>query len=166
MLGRYKKLGKIAAGKLVNTGAAPAMQYGAAVYGTPTTSLKAMRGFACAVRGELRGRSTFARLELAKYDPAAECAIAPIVEWAKALWDNVVSDADMALVWKKAHADIGAHTHPFRHVAGLAGAMIASCMRLGWKVPRFDTLLIDDGTLLDLKQVCPMQVKLPPGRSS
>ena len=61
-------LGKKAAARLVRTGAAPAMTYGASVYGTPSTTLKAVRGFACAVRGEVRGRSSFARLQLAGYD--------------------------------------------------------------------------------------------------
>ena len=41
---RYMKLGKKAAGRIVKAGAAPAVQYGASVYGTPNTTLKAVMG--------------------------------------------------------------------------------------------------------------------------
>ena len=157
---RYKKLGKKAAGRLVRTGAAPAMQYGASVYGTPDTTLKAVRGFACAVRGEMRGRSTFARLEIARYDPGAICATAPIVDWAKAVWDGFVAADDLRAVWKNAHCLTAGRRSPFRHVAGPGGAMLASCMRLGWRCPSFDKILKKDGTSLDLTVVCPMQVRL------
>ena len=157
---RYCKLGKKAAGRLVKAGAAPAMQYGASVYGTPSRTLKAIRGFACSVRGEMRGRSTFARLELARYDPGADCATAPITDWAKAIWDKAVCCEDLQVVWQKAHSLIAGNASPFRHVAGPGGAMLASCLRLGWKVPRYDVVMKRDGTMLDLTIICPMQIKL------
>ena len=157
---RYSKLGKNAASRLVKAGAAPAMNYGASVYGTPSTTLKAIRGFACSVRGEMRGRSTFARLELAKYDPGTECAVGPILEWAKAIWDEAVSHEELRVVWKQAHCLIAHKASPFRHVAGPGGAMLASCLRLGWKVPRHDIIMKRDGTMLDLSRTCPKQVNL------
>ena len=77
-----------------------------------------VRGFACAVKGELRGRSTFARLRLDDYDPAASMAIGPIVEWARALWDRSVSDEDVKMVWQRARSQIAGKASPFRNVSG------------------------------------------------
>ena len=92
-----------------------------------------LRGFACAVRGEARGRSTVARLELAGYDPAADMAIRPIVGWARALWDSFVPRNELQLVWKKAHREVAVSRVPFRQVLGTGGAMVASALRIGWK---------------------------------
>ena len=62
---RYERLGPTAARRLVNTGALPALRYGAGVIGANKTMIKAARRFACSVRGDMRGRSSFARLNLA-----------------------------------------------------------------------------------------------------
>ena len=155
---RYLMLGKKAATRLVRTGAAPAMNYGASVYGTPSTTLKAVRGFACAVRGEVRGRSSFARLLLAGYDPGVGMAVSPILDWAKAIWDDLVHHEELQTVWKGAHVNIAGSQTPFRRVAGPGGAMLASCLRIGWKCPSFSHLARANGEVLDLRVVCPMQV--------
>ena len=157
---KYARLGKRAAGRLVKAGAAPAMQYGACVYGTPNTTLKKVRGFACAVKGEMRGRSTFARLELARFDPGAACAISPIVEWARAIWDSTAKCEDLRVVWQRAHTLIASSPTPFRHVAGPGGAMLASCRRIGWKWPSFDAILRADGSPLVMNRICPAQIRL------
>ena len=157
---RYSMLGKKAVARLVRSGAGPACQYGANVNGTPSSTLKAVRGFACAVRGEARGRSTFARLELAGYDPGADMAIGPITDWAKAVWDEFVSRDELQVVWKEAHCKVAVSRLPFRHVIGPGGAMIASCMRIGWKCPSYRHFVNAGGDLLDLQLVCPMQVRL------
>ena len=101
-LDRYKSLRKKAAAHLVRTGAAPGMLYGANVYGTPSTTIKAVRGYSCAVKGELRGRPTFARLQLAGYDAGKELAIGPIIEWAKACWDGLASRETLQVTWQRA----------------------------------------------------------------
>ena len=144
----------------MRTGAMPALSYGATAYGTPTTTLKKIRGFACSVRGELRGRSTFARLRLENYDPAASLAIGPIIDWAKAIWDRAVPKEDLQSVWRHAHCLIAGKTAPFRHVCGPGGATLASCMRLGWKLPSPFVAIKRSGTVLDLREVCPMQIRL------
>ena len=95
---------------------------------TPTTTLKQIRGFACSVKGELPGRSTFARLRLERYDAAASLAIGPIVEWAKAVWDKLVTEEELQVVWRRAHSRIAGKAQPFRNVCGPGGAMLASCM--------------------------------------
>ena len=43
---------------------------------------------------------------------------------------------------------------------GPAGAMIASCMRIGWKSPSPKHFINASGVLLDLGLVCPLQIKL------
>ena len=43
----------------------------------------------------MRGRSTFARLALARYDAGGLMATEPIVQWAKAVWDVLVPSEDM-----------------------------------------------------------------------
>ena len=72
---RYERFGPTAAKRLVRTGAAPAFRYGAGIYGVNSSSVKAIRSFACSVQGKMAGRCTFAKLNFAKYDPGAEVAL-------------------------------------------------------------------------------------------
>ena len=83
--GRYKQCGKKAARHCVRTGALPALRYGAGVIGVSRATVRAARSFACAVWGEIRGRCSFSRLALAKYDPGVALLTDPIVEWARRL---------------------------------------------------------------------------------
>ena len=55
---------------------------------------------------------------------------------------------------------VGTSRRPFGQVSGPAGAMIASCMRIGWKSPSPRYFINASGVLLDLDVVCPMQIKL------
>ena len=158
--GRFCRLGKKAGGRLVKAGAVPAFSYGANTYGTTSTTFKKVRGFACSVKGELRGRSTFARLRLENYDPAAGMAIGPIVEWAKAIWDGVVSKGDIQIVWQQAHSTMAGRAMPFRNFKGPGGATLASCMRIGWKFPSPTKVIKKDGSWLEMQSVCPMQIRL------
>ena len=136
------------------------MLYGANVYGTPISTIKAVRGSACALKGELRGRSTFARLQLAGYDAGSDLTIGPIFEWAKACWDGLASKETLQVTWQRAQCVVGVSQRPFGQVCGPAGATIASCMRLGWKSPSPRHFINADGVLLDLDFLCPLQVKL------
>ena len=38
--------------------------------------------------------------------------------------------------------------------------MLASCLRLGWRVPKYDIIMKEDGVMLDLTITCPMQIRL------
>ena len=140
------------------------MQYGSCVYGMPNTTLQKVRGFACAVKGEMRGRSTLARLELARYDPGIACAISPIEEWAKAIWDTTAKCEDLRVVWQRARTLMASSPTPFRHVAGPGGAMLASCRRIGWRWPRYDVILRADGSPLRMNLVCPAEIRLHAAR--
>ena len=152
---RYLRIGRRAAAHLVKTGAGPALRYGTAVVGASCSAIKAARGFSCQALGEMRGKSTFGRLSLANYDVGGVMATDPIVEWAKAGWDGTESGNLMTSTWKKAMIDVGTSARPFGAVKGPAGAMVASALRIGWKVPSPFCFLRGEGELLDIRKVAP-----------
>jgi hypothetical protein len=159
-LQRIKRMGKRAAQHLVRTGAAPAMKYGVAVCGATDSTVNAARRFSCAAVGEMRGRSAFARLALAKYDVGTQMAIEPVVEWARAVWDGLVSREELKLAWRRAVVDVGTASRPFQAVRGPAGAMVASALRLGWTVPSPFDFIDGAGERISLDGVCPAVVAL------
>ena len=155
---RYCRMGQAAAKRLVRTGAAPALRYGAGVYGSTKKAITAARSFACNALGKMAGRCGIARLTLAKYDPGAELALKPILDWARACWERWVPRTDMAKAWRGAMTGVGLATKPFGEVTGPAGAFVASAHRVGWKVPSPSAILTKQGTILDLDTVCPLQL--------
>ena len=88
---RYRQLGRKAASFLVKTGAGPAVRYGNICTGASNAAVKAARRFALSAVGECRGRSAFARLQLAEFDIGAVMALDPILAWARAVWDKAVA---------------------------------------------------------------------------
>ena len=154
----YQRLGRKAALRLARTSAGPALSYGAGIYGTNDSGVRASRRFTCNVMGQSSGRCSFARLQLARYDPGAELATKPITDWAKAVWDEIVPPQDLSSAWRAAVPTVGLASRPFTKVCGPAGATTASLTRLGWKIPAFHTLLTERGELLDLTKVCPAVV--------
>ena len=95
----------------MRTGALPALRHGVGGVGANPTMLKAAWSFACAVRGE-RGRKSFARLALAKYDPGIQLATYPLVDWAKA-------------ACRAALPELSGGAQPFARVRGPASATVA-----------------------------------------
>ena len=136
------------------------MRYGASACGVTNTALRRIRSFACGVVGEMRGRSTFARTALAGYDVGSLMATDPIVQWAKAVWDRLVPSTDRKDSWKRAMVDVATAQRPFQAVVGPAGAMIASALRIGWKVPSPHHLQTANGTTISLYEVAPRDVQL------
>jgi len=108
----------------------------------------------------MRGRSAFARVRLAGFDSGAIMAISPIIDWAKAVWDGLVLGDGLQAAWRTSQLEVGTALRPFTKVAGPAGAMLASCLRLGWRTPAFDHVLLPGGLLLDLHSACLVQVGL------
>ena len=84
-MARYQRLGARAARRLIRTGAAPAVRYGARVTGANASAIVAARRASCAAMGSMKGRSSFARLQLADFDVGAVMAVDPILAWAKAV---------------------------------------------------------------------------------
>ena len=155
---RYRQLGRKAASHVVKTGAGPGFRYGAAVYGATNTAIKTVRSFSCSALGEMRGKSIFARLTLSGYDAGALMATDPIVHWAVAVWDTLVSRDDMQCSWKNAMINVAGASRPFCQVSGPAGAMVASARRIGWQIPSPFHLLMGCGTMLNLHEVAPRDV--------
>ena len=163
-LGRYRRLGRRAAGRLVRTGAAPAMRYGVGVCGATDTAVRAARRFSCAVAGEMRGRSSFARLQLAAFDVGTLMATGPTVEWAKAVWEGLVGRDDLRAAWRNAIVTVGLASRPFQAAAGPAGATVASARRLGWKMPSPFDFVDGRGERISLDHVCPCGLAACKGR--
>ena len=157
-LHRYKRLGTRAAETLVRTGAAPALRYGTGVCGATDSALRSVRRFSCAVRGEMRGRSTFARLQLASFDVGALMATDPILEWSRAVWDGLVCDEDLRATWQRAMSVVAQADNSFRAVSGPAGAMVASALRIGWAIPSAFYFITRSGYKLSLRTECPAVV--------
>ena len=155
---RFERMGPTAARMLVNTGALPALRYGAGVIGANKTMIRAARRFACSVRGEMRGRSSYARLHLAKYDPGAQLATDPILEWSRAVWDSFANRRDLEAAWRAALPEISGAIHPFGRVRGPAGATVASTLRLGWQFPSPYVFVNRSGSKIDLRDTCPSVV--------
>ena len=155
---RYQRMGPTAAKRLVRTGASPALKYGAGIYGANSTEIKMIRSFSCNVQGKMNGRCTFARLNLAKYDPGSEVALKPIYDWARAVWDQWAAKEDMEKAWRMAIPVVATAVRPFSEVIGPAGAFIASSLRVGWRVPSPTAIMTLRGDILDLTTVCPKQL--------
>ena len=132
---RYRQCGRRAARHLLRTGAAPAIRYGSVIVGAPDALVKQVRQFSCSVEGDMRGKSAFGRLQLSGYDIGTSLATDPIIAWAKAIWDEFAPKDIMQAAWTKAKLVVGRAEKPFAHVAGPAGATIASILRLGWSMP-------------------------------
>ena len=157
--GRLKALGRRAAMRISQTDTAPAMRYGAGVTGARKQTVKEVRRFECAVQGEMRGRSAFARAQLSDYDTGALMSIDPIVAWAQAAWDGLASLADMEVAWRRAAIEVGLSENPFSVISGPAGAMLASARRIGWVMPAPLCFRTAEGTLMHLDHVCAWVVR-------
>ena len=136
------------------------MRYGAASFGATDSAIKLVRSFSCNAIGEMRGKSTFARIALAGHDAGGLMAIDPIIQWAKAVWDELVARDDMGFSWKVAMRDVATAQRPFSAVRGPAGAMVASARRIGWEIPSPWHLMIDGHTIICLDEVSPRDVQL------
>ena len=106
----------------------------------------------------MRGRSSFARLALANYDVGALMGTDPIVEWSRSAWDGLVSNGMLASTWKQAMIQVGTAKRPLAEVRGPAGAIVASAIRIGWRVPLRVYFLRQNGDLLKLYEVAPVMV--------
>ena len=130
------------------------------MYGATNCVIKAVRSFSCNALGEMRGKSTFARVTLGGYDAGAVMAIDPILHWAKAIWDVLVPRQRLEISWKAAIVSVAGAARPFGAVRGPAGAMVASARRIGWEIPSPWHLMIDGHTIICLDEVSPRDVQL------
>ena len=155
-----RRFGRKAAERIIRTGLGPSIRYGAGVVGASSSTIQGARRLSCAAQSEMRGRSQFARLQLTGYDVGGLMAIDPIVEWAKATWDGLVDRDILKDTWKAAMGKVAMAVRPFQVTIGPAGAMVASALRLGWKVPSPSCLRDQEGRIIDMDKICPIQVQL------
>ena len=153
-----RRFGGKAAARVVKTGIGPGIRYGAGVVGASSSAIQSARRITCTSISEMRGRSQFGRLQLAEYDVGALMATDPLVEWAKGVWDGLASRKMMAVAWRAAMVHVGPAIRPFQVARGPAGAMVASAMRLGWKIPSPFCFLDQGGRAHDLDKVCPLVI--------
>ena len=64
----------------------------------------------------------------------------------------------MQAAWAKAKLVVGRAEKPFAHLAGPVGATLASILRLGWSMPNRHTFKLADGLMIDMHDVCPVDV--------
>ena len=157
---RYRQLGTRGASHVTKTGAGPGFKYGSAAFGATNSAIKVVRSFSCNALGEMRGKSTFARLVLAGYDAGGLMATEPVVQWAKAIWDKLVSPEDMAISWRAAMNNVAGAARPFSQVRGPAGAMVASARRIGWEIPSPLHLRLENGAVISVATVAPRDIQL------
>ena len=81
-------------------------------------------------------------------DPAFDAHLAPIGDWANAVWENWVPLATMNRVTIAVKKKVKKAKNIWAVVKGPTAAMVASCTRLGWKVNSSTSLTTDLGTLL------------------
>ena len=106
----------------------------------------------------MRGRSSYARLRLADYDPGSQLASDPILEWARAVWDNFANANNLEAAWRAAILDLSCAAQPFGRVRGSAGATVASALRLGWRFPSPYAFIVRTGSMLDMRATCPLVI--------
>ena len=80
------------------------------------------------------------------------------MEWAEAVWDQLLGEVDLEAAWRAALPDLSAAAQPFARVKGPAGATVASTLRLGWRFPSAYAFINRSGTLLDLRDTCPLVI--------
>ena len=101
------------------------------------------------MRGKTKGRSLSVRLTLTKYDLGSDLILAPLLAWAKGLWDSLVSTTAMEEAWWHGKNTVRISTD-CGNVHGAAGSAVVAANPLGWTFPRFDTAITRCGTKLNL----------------
>ena len=149
---RMKRMGARGGTHMLKTGGVPALRFGVIKDGATKGMISKVRKLAGTMRGKTKRRSLFARLTLTKYDPGSDLILAPLVAWAKGLWDNLVPKTAMKEAWTHGLGTVGLSTDCGK-VYGAAGAAVIAINRLGWKFSRFDAVTTRSGTVLSLRAV-------------
>ncbi len=171
LLGRLARMAAVAfAGlspaRLVEAGALPAMVYGDDCYGvSDATLMQRRRKIASVVATGTKGTNIDLALALAEthgashVDPAYLAHVLPITRWAEARWSNWVPGEVLTKSLEAARLELAKAKSPWMRVAGPSAAMLATTARLGWSVKDVDTIITDDGRILDLKIDPPIVIK-------
>ena len=96
---RMRRRGARGGTHMVKTGGVPALRYGVIKDGATKGMISKVRRLAGTMRGKTKGRSLFGRLTLTKYGPGADLILAPLIAWAKGMWDNVGTKTTLEQAW-------------------------------------------------------------------
>ena len=133
--------------------------------GLSESHIRALRSsISSCLPGQHIGRSTTLRLALHKADVQQECDSAPLTAWAATIWDGTMSDEDLADAWYWQSQKVGMHQvkdkpSKWSRVTGPAGACILTARRIGWTWPAFNVFVDRSGRHINLRNVCPQDVR-------
>ena len=141
------------------------MTYAEGIMGVSNTMLRCQRRAVAAVAAPASGcggQNLDAALLVAdggprsQVDPAYDAHVLTIGEWATAVWEGWSKKGSLEAMVNKANRKQDDAKSPLATVCGPAGAMVASCMRLMWKVHNATKVTTDEGRELDMEWI-PLQ---------
>ncbi len=155
---RIRRLPRDAAVRMNRTGTQPMSLYGATVSGIAPAHLREVRRDAARAYGEMKGRSTTARLLARRADPGQRYTLSVINRWSTMVWSQRLPSATLKSAWMHAMKTVGLATDPHSACTGGAGVLVTVLRDIGWTFPSHSTLRTSDGVFLDLRKVCPRTV--------
>ncbi len=155
---RILRMPKAAAVRVNRTGSQPAAMYGTAVSGMNPAFLRELRSDAAMAYGEVRGRSSTARLLIRNADPALAYYTKVVKMWATTVWTSRVPLDYLRNAWVHAQATVGIADSPHGSTTGGAGVLVAALRDVGWTFPSPTVFGTADGELLDLTNTCPKTI--------
>ena len=81
-----------------------------------------------------------------------------VVAWAEAVLDEQLDDADLHKAWRRQQRLVGLKPS-WSKVSGPTGAITMCLRQLGWTWPHHTTFVTASGHEVDLRQICPRDVK-------
>ena len=162
-----KRLGKISFAKskgglvrkVIQQGLQPSLLYGAKVRGLAPRFAEELRKITSqGLPGNHAGRSKTLRLSMYKADPLHRINATTVVEWASVVWDGDVSEATLQAAWKRQAVKMNKKP-AWGKVEGPAGAVRMQMRDLGWKWPSWSTMISEEGLVMDLREICPDDLK-------
>ena len=148
--------------RLYNSAIKPVAMYGTSYWGMAPSTIRKLRSQTAMVHGGTGRFKSTSLLCLVRpdgmADPSHDAHIAPISAWARTIWLQRLSPADLELALGGAVQKCGPLRDPWRHCSGPVQALVLTLGKLGWAASTHHTLLMDDGRTLDLALVPPCVV--------
>ena len=145
--------------KVAVAGIKPSVLYGSKAMGLADGHIRALRRtISSSLAGAHIGRSTTLRLALHRADVQQACDAAPLVAWAAAIWDGTMDIAELEQAWFRQQIKVGIKKR-WTAVSGPAGACIMTALRIGWSWPSCGTFVDPEGRLINLREICPQDVR-------
>ena len=148
---RARRLGRKLGHHVFRTGIMPATVYGSTVTFPAVGVLKNMRSAASRMLGGAKGASATARLAVNRCDPGYDLACKSVINWASAIWDQLIDTDVMEAAWR--------HASKLNQAArGAAGSFHAALRLVGWRAPSHSVVITRSGAALNLAVEAPRTV--------